>query len=802
MRFRIPFVIPVALLTLSLCFSVILFIGSLKHEEETIRKNALDWMNRDISRLQNILYNRLTENNYTEARLNISVTAMNSSIKTILLTDDNHKILLANRYLLEGLSANTVIRYEKSTANSVTKSSQPAVFYHDTHDEILNGYYPVILKLESKQGLPIKRTGVLFVESSITTPLAYAKQIAINQALAFTGVMIVASILFSLILHLWLSRRLLKLTAASRTFSSGNLDVKANISGNDELSELGKSFDEMVDRIKNDILLREKVENELRLLNETLEQHIDERTSLLREAQHVAKMGYLNWNIKDNVLEWSDEIYQLFDYQPAEIQPSMEALYSLLDPRDALIAKQIQKEIFEGKDCKCDFRIQTKKGNLRWIHSRIVAVTDEQKQVVAARGIMQDITELKVEMENRETLEKQLLQSQKMESLGQLTGGIAHDFNNILASIVGFTSLLKRLDINDPKGKTKEYLEQISEASNRGKNLVQQMLAFGRTKDGIRDKEFVEVEELVKGTLSLLRPIMPSSISLDLDTDGKNPVVAADPDMLGQVITNLCLNARDSLPASQGHIRIYYGWVRINDRVCSSCHHTFSDNYAEITVEDNGHGITEESINRVFEPFYTTKVVNKGSGMGLPIVHGIVHKHNGHIIVESTPGQGSRFRCFFPAIESIKLQAEHTRGNIAEEIEPGNGQHILVIDDEAPLTFLLKELLTQSGYRITAMTDSQQALEYFRGFYKQIDLVITDQTMPELTGLQLAQEMLSIDDSKPVIICTGFSESITNETLRQKNIVEILQKPLDDEKLQKKIKYILTSKQKNKSEKH
>ena len=793
MRFRIPIVIPGILVALSLSFSLFVYFYSIHYEEKHIRETALNSLNRDISRLQNILYNRLTEDNYTEARLNISVTAMDPSIQTIFLADENHSIILANRYMLEKQPAQNIDRYDAAITQQVIKSNQPNIFFHKKNNLLLNGYYPVILKLESKKGLPLKRVGILFVESSIASRMASARQGATERSVVFACVMLLIAALLSLVLHNWLSRRLMKLTEASRTLSAGNLQVKARVSGNDELSELGKSFDDMVERIKGDILFRENIQKELIMLNESLEERINERTALLREAQHVAKMGYLNWNIQDDTFEWSDEIYDLFGYSVGEVEPDIKNLHSLMESQSSEVDQQMLGDVVDGKDSKCDFKIRTKDGYLRWIHCRMVPVKNKQDQVVAARGIMQDITELKVEMENRERLEKQLLQSQKMDSLGQLTGGIAHDFNNILASIIGFTSLLKRFNISDPEGKVKEYLEQISEASNRGKNLVQQMLAFGRTKEGLKEKEIVVIKDFIEETLSLLRPILPSSIKLDVNIDDSTTVIAADTDMIGQVITNLCLNARDSLTDNQGHIRIYTRNSTITDGICSSCHLPFSSNYAEICIEDNGQGISKDSISRLFEPFYTTKPVNKGSGMGLSIVHGVIHKHNGHIIVESEPGQGSRFRCFFPVIEVFKSQTDKLQSESNEENDSGHGQHLLVIDDEIPITVFLKELFTNAGYRVTAITDSRQAMEYFKGFHSNIDLVITDQTMPGLTGIQLSEKMLEIDSSIPVIICTGFSEQITNELLKQENIADIMQKPVDDDKLLEKVKDTLSA---------
>lgn len=792
MRLPITVLIPVVLVVLSLTVSLVMFFHTVDSADHQIREDAKFHMIHDITRLQNILYNNLTDGNLQEARLNISVTAMNPSINSIILTNENHEILIASRYLWKGSVANKVSQYDIGTAQKIREFNQSDVHFRTDNNKVLNGYFPVILELESERGLPIKRVGVLFVESSIESRLLAARKNAVDYSIVFAGLMLLISVLLAIVLHLLVSRRLLKLTAASRALSAGNLEVRTLIGGNDELADLGKSFDEMVERIKSDILFREKAKSELRELNETLEQRIEERTALLGEAQRVARLGNWSWDVVSDKVKWSDEVFSIFDYESGSIEPTLELFYSLIHLDDVELSKQLEEQALSGISGSQDLRITTIGGQLRWIHYEIMSIKDDEGSVAELRGIVQDITERKIEMENREQLEKQLLQSQKMESLGQLTGGIAHDFNNILASIIGFTALTQKLDIEDPKGKLPEYLDQIAEAGNRGKKLVQQMLAFGRTSEGVKDKENVVVKDILNETLSLLIPILPSSIEVNLNVSDEGSTIRADVDMLGQVITNLCVNARDSIEGQQGKIDVNVKETRIEDKVCSSCHNTFSGSYIEISIEDTGEGIKEEILDRLFDPFFSTKSVTKGSGMGLSMVHGILHKHEGHIIVKSKPGFGSRFQCFFPMSGLDETKRDGLVDGAHEVDEAGDGQHILVIDDELPLTNFFNDLLTDYGYRVTTMNDSGQALEFLKGFGAKVDLVLTDQTMPGLTGVQISKKMLTIDPSIPIVICTGYSEMISGQLDSQVNIKGILDKPVDVDKLLEILKTTLS----------
>ena len=253
---------------------------------------------------------------------------------------------------------------------------------------------------------------------------------------------------------------------------------------------------------------------------------------------------------------------------------------------------------------------------------------------------VRDITE-------REQLYAQLQQAQKMEAIGHLTGGIAHDFNNMLASIMGFTQLAMDLSEDFENEKLNEYLQEVNQAGERARDLIAQMLSFSR-RDNEKELLPLKLPILIKEIVTMLRPMLPSSIGIDYKLDGEVPMVKADPVKIHQVLMNLCINARDALEG-HGKITLCLSLTSLDKGICSSCHNPVDGEFVEIIITDDGSGIKKKHLNKIFDPFFTTKEVGKGTGMGLSVVHGIMHDHHGHIILESKPGKGTKFRLLFPA---------------------------------------------------------------------------------------------------------------------------------------------------------
>lgn len=392
------------------------------------------------------------------------------------------------------------------------------------------------------------------------------------------------------------------------------------------------------------------------------------------------------------------------------------------------------------------------------------------------------------EERKRETLELQLVQSQKIESLGQLTGGIAHDFNNMLASILGFTELALNSKSAQEDDTISRYLNNVMASGESAKLLVNQMLAFSRTDGDVEKNEIFLVDSLIKNIYELLHPLLPSSINLKVNNNESNLYINANRTMLEQVLMNVCLNSKDAFDLNKGSIVISTEAVVIDNMLCDSCQQNISGSFVSIKIEDDGCGISKEVQQRLFDPFFSTKEVGKGTGMGLAMVHGIIHKHDGHILVDSILGKGACFKILLPlkskagsyeikkqdTLDSIKLNK--TKSELA-------GKHILIVDDEIYITNYLRDLLTTYGYKVTLYNDSNEALSYFKTHSDEIDLVITDQTMPKLTGEELVVKMFEVSRDIPIILCTGYSESMNQEKALAMNINAFLDKPIQSNEL-------------------
>lgn len=792
MKLRITLLIPALLVIVTIASSTFTYVYSNKIAEQQIRNEAKAQLRLDITRLQNILYNLLTENNLAEARLNISVMAMDAAINNLVLVDEREEILIANHYRREGEHISSLANFNPEAAKQITDTNQPHVDFQAENDTLLQGYYPVVLKIEDTNGLPIKRIGILFTELSIAHKLQLARQAVINQSAIQAGFMLTTALIIALLLHFLVSKRLASLTRSAAHLVDDDLQTNISVGGNDELTELANAFDNMRTRVKRQIHSLEEAETSLRGFNDTLEQRIGERTELLSDAQRIAHIGNWIWEIDNDKLTWSDEIYRLLGYSVGEITPSIEFFMSLLDKEDTLrVNEAINHTLESGCPYSVDHRITLADGRVRWLHEEGYLKQDNDGANRRLIGTAQDITQHKDELDRRKSLEKQLLHAQKMESLGQLTGGIAHDFNNILASILGFTQLAQRLEVSKSHKQLSQFLSFINESGQRAASMISQMLTYSRSEGDVEDKQRLSAADLFADTVSMLQPLIPSNINLHTQTDSGDLIIDANLVMMSQVLTNLCLNARDSLGDNVGEIRLEANSLHGESAICSSCHQPIEGDFVAIHVIDNGSGINADIVSRIFDPFFSTKGTGKGTGMGLSMVHGIIHSHGGHIGLSSIPGQGTTISVYLPQVltasepDAVKADVE------PPDIYSHEHKHILVVDDEVTLTDYLGELLEMHGFRVARMNDSPSALVFFEQHKELVDAVISDQTMPGLLGSDMAQRMLKISPTLPFILCTGYSESINEQQALGMGISAFMKKPVDADELLRTLNKLL-----------
>lgn len=400
---------------------------------------------------------------------------------------------------------------------------------------------------------------------------------------------------------------------------------------------------------------------------------------------------------------------------------------------------------------------------------------DRKGNIIAYRGIMRDVTEQK-------RLEKQLLHAQKMEAMGTLAGGIAHDFNNILSAILGYTELTK----NEFQEGTRPHknLEQIYKAGIRAKELVAQILTFSRKTE--QELKAVQIENIIKEALKLLRASLPVTIDIREKIEENCGVVLGDPTQIHQIIMNLCTNAYDAMRETGGVLEISLSRVNSEKEFYEENRALPEGDYLKLMVKDTGHGMEPQILQRIFDPFFTTKSPGSGTGMGLSVVHGIVNSHKGRITVSSEENKGSTFSVYLPRHD----QSSQVEKEISEDL-PSGTERILLVDDEEAIVQTSKEILEKLGYSVTATTSSNKALELFQANSNKFDLVITDQTMPKLTGADLAKELMKIQPNIPVILITGYSEVVTPEKAKSIGIREYIRKPASTFYLAKKIRAVL-----------
>ena len=386
-------------------------------------------------------------------------------------------------------------------------------------------------------------------------------------------------------------------------------------------------------------------------------------------------------------------------------------------------------------------------------------------------------------------LENQLRQTQKMEAIGLLAGGIAHDFNNVLGAVIGFTEMAH---YDAPKDSPIKYnLEQVLESCVRAKNLVKQILAFSRQSKEDRIPTYIHL--IVKETIKLLRASLPSTIEIHHDIETQEDMLLADTTQIHQLIMNLCTNAAHSMRKKGGVLSLNLSSVLLDSSIVSVSPDLSPGDYIKLTISDTGTGIRPDIIDHIFEPFFTTKAVGEGTGMGLTAVKGTVKNHNGSITVNSKPGKGTTFHIFLPkTLEQIKAKEEEEEEALAPL--PTGKEHILLVDDENLLVNVGKKMLTSLGYIVTAKADSNEALELLKQNPEAFDIVITDQTMPHLTGYDLSKKIIKIRPDIPIILCTGYSESISEKKAKSIGIREYMLKPLNRKDLAETVRRILDGK--------
>ena len=537
--------------------------------------------------------------------------------------------------------------------------------------------------------------------------------------------------------------------------ASDNIQIKEHEQYFSEFYQLAVSANDMLDsRKRAEKSLRES-EKRFRDLSELLPE-------VIFETDKDLNLSFVN-----------QRAYSIFGYSREDFENGLNGL-DMIVPEDRNRAydnalKRLKGEAFGANE----YRGLKKDGTtfpLLFHTAPIVA----KGEVTGLRGIIIDITE-------RKKIEEHLLQDQKMKSMGTLAGGIAHDFNNILAGMLGYAELSK-MSVPE-ENPASDYLDNVLKAGGRAKNLVQQILIFSRSSDQVLKP--VSVKLVIAEALKLLRASLPSTIDIKQNLKSDS-LVMGDPTQIHQIIMNLCTNAGQAMQERGGTLVVDLFNIELDKTAAAHFPDLGPKTYLNLTVSDTGQGISPEILEQIFDPFFTTKEKGKGTGMGLAVVHGIVKSLGGAIYADSTSGKGSQLQVYLPIIESSTKPKKASK----EELPTGD-ERILLIDDEPALVEIGKKMLESLGYTVIKETSSLAALDIFRTQSSEFDLVITDLTMPKMTGDQLAKKTLTIKPEIPVIICTGFSERMNEAEAEAIGIKGFMIKPINRTELAHMVRNVL-----------
>jgi len=579
--------------------------------------------------------------------------------------------------------------------------------------------------------------------------------------------------------------------------------------------------------ITNNLILEARFEEaskrrqEIEEKNRQLEQEIDERKQAeeaLRESEERfelalrgADLGLWDWNVETGDVIFNERWAKMLGYSLDEIEPHVRGWEKLLHPDDTPRVMESLKDNLEGKTTlyEAEFRLRAKEGGWKWILARgMIFERDETGKALRSVGTHLDINvrkqveellrkahdelerrvkertaelmeaneQLKGEIEERKRaeeerkkLEAQLQQVQKMESIGTLASGIAHDFNNMLGIIVGNTELaMDDVPVGNP---ARHNLGEIRTASMRARDMVKRILAFSRQSS--QEMKPVRISPIIKESLKLLRSSIPTTIEIHQNISSKSDTVRADPTQINRVLINLCTNAAHAMGEKAGVLEVSLEDIELDEDSAIHYYDLSSGKYVRLNVSDTGNGMESKILERIFDPYFTTKKVGEGSGMGLSVVHGIVKSHGGGISVNSESGKGTIFHILFPCIED----EPEPEVEIAVEIPMGK-ERILFVDDEKAMVDAIQPMIERLGYKVTARTSSIEALEAFRANPDRFDLVITDFTMPNMTGMELAKELLKLRSDIHIILCTGYSEHINEDKAKGSGVRAFLMKPV------------------------
>jgi len=614
--------------------------------------------------------------------------------------------------------------------------------------------------------------------------ISLGKEKAIEASHNITLIIIIIGIIFTLLaafvaslLGKLIAKPIVELSATAKTIGEGSLDTRVKISSKDEVGSLAKSLNRMAENLKKTMTSRDHLVSEVKQRKKAEERVIEALDHLRTVADQVPGVIYQYRLRPDGTACFpyaSDKINDIYHVTPEQVREDASDVFGVLHPDDCdRVAESIQKSSRDLTLWHMEYRVKFPDGTVRWLLGDAVPRHEEDGSTIW-NGFIADITE-------RKSLESQLQQAQKMESIGRLAGGVAHDFNNKLQVILGYTDMvLGETGVSDP---LHEPLATIKIAALHSADLTRQLLTFACKQ--VISPEVLDLNATVEKMLKMLRRIIGEDIDLLWEPNANLGPVKMDPVQIDQILANLCVNSRDAI-GGVGKVIIETKNIQF-DQVPSgeTCP---SGEYVQLSFSDNGCGMNEETLKHLFEPFFTTKEVGQGTGLGLATLHGIARQNHGFITVDSTPGKGTTFKIHLPRCVDEEVETQETAG-----IKPPERGHetILLVEDEAVLLDLGRQMLEGLGYIVLVANLPEEALRLAEKHSGKIDLMLTDVIMPKMTGQDLAAQLKKTRPNTKFIFMSGYTaEIIARDNVLSKEI-PFIQKPFSIDELSTKLRIVL-----------
>jgi len=603
-----------------------------------------------------------------------------------------------------------------------------------------------------------------------------------NVLIFILSVIVLSSVGITYLISTSLTKPLVSVMKKLEEGAGGNYSVRMDEGKSDEFGQLARHFNSFMEQLEqSQEQIKTEIGKNIEIQAALVENDLKLRSLFNQSFQYtgiLSPSGILE-EINQSVLEFAG-----CSAEEVRYKPFWQAPWFRHDPDVQRQLKEAIKVAIEKNFVRYETTSISKQNEIRNIDISIKSVFNASGEVAFIMTESRDITEYKLAARERKNMAVQLEKSQKMEAIGTLAGGIAHDFNNILSGILGYAQLAE-MNLSSPV-KARGHLSQIMKGAHRAAELTQQILTFSRRAEF--EKQPLSLYLVIKEALKLLRSSIPSTIDITETIAAKSKILA-DPTQMHQVIMNLCTNAYHAMGENVGTLS-----VRLNEKVISDESDVFGQKinegkYLELEVTDTGHGMDDDILKKAFDPYFTTKEIGKGTGFGLALVHAIVEEHGGYINVQTQVGKGSSFYIGLPVVEDPDSSRHMDIKN--EKTYKGGSERIMVVDDEEDIRMILQEFLTIAGYKVSIFENGARAFKAFLKDPDQFDLIVTDMTMPQMTGGELAGKILSIRKNFPVILCTGYSETVSEAEAFEIGIRRYLQKPFSNEDLAVSIREIL-----------